>query len=153
LFENFVVDGPHRVKHGINTEWLSSGNVWRKGRMLKGTFDSHRGLSFDSIRTDITLANDADGAGGANEAGPFLGKRVVHWNIRVENSPRPNPAEYVCQPDGHPFGALVGVQGVAATSAAAPGMPPGDKGCIVAETGQAPTPPDLFDAQLQLRRR
>lgn len=153
LFEDFVVEGPHRVKHGINTEWLSSGNVWRRARMLKGTFDSHRALSFDSIRTDITLANDADGAGGANEAGPFLGKRVVHWNVRVENSPRPNPAEFVCQPEGHPMGALVGIQGVAPMATPPPAMPRGDKGCLQLDFGKVPTPPDLFEAQLKLRRR
>ena len=151
LFEHFDVDGPARVKHGINTEWLSSGNVWRDGKMKKGTFDSHRAVSFDSIRTDITLTNDADGPGGAGEAGPFLGKRVVHWNIVVENSPRKVPGEFVFQAEALPMGALVGIRGVAAANTPAPAMPKGDKGCITVDAGKKPEITDLYAAQLKLR--
>ncbi|MDF2713090.1 MAG: hypothetical protein K0R28_15 [Paenibacillus sp.] len=66
--------------HGINTEGMSSGNVWRRGEMLHGTFDSHRQMSFDSIRTDITVYNDGS-PGGSAGFGPFLGRRMTHWNI------------------------------------------------------------------------
>ncbi len=152
LFEDFAIAGPNRVKHGINTEWLSSGNVWHKGKMARGTFDSHRALSFDSIRTDITVANDnACNPGGGGPAGPYLGKRVVHWNIRVEGSDRKDKGEFVNQPEALPMGALVGIQGAPQTAAPAPAMPKGDKGCVIADPGKAPEIPDLFEAQLKLR--
>ena len=48
LFERFVVDGPHRVKHGINTEFLSSGNVWRAGAAWQ------RGRSTPTVRCRST---------------------------------------------------------------------------------------------------
>ncbi len=151
LVENFVIDGPQRVKHGINIEWLSSGNVYSRGRMTKGVFDSHRGLSFDLIRTEITLANDADGPGGAGQAGPFLGARVVHWNIDIKNSPRKDPGEFVNMPEALPMGLLVGIRGAGISTAAAPGMPKGEKGTIIADEGKVPTPPNLYQAQRKLR--
>jgi len=153
LIQNFVVDGPGRVKHGINIEWLSSGNVYSKGRMMKGTFDSHRALSFDLVRTEISVTNDADGPGGANEAGPFLGARVVHWNIEILKSPRPDPAEFIYMPEAHPSGALVGIRGAAKSTAPAPGMPRGDKGAVVADDGKVPSPKNLYEAQVALRLR
>lgn len=151
LFEKFVVDGPQRVKHGINTEWLSSGNVWRDGLLKKGIFDSHRAISFDSVRTNITLRNDADGPGGAGPAGPFLGKRVVHWNIKIEDSPRPIPGEFVFQPDLHPMGAFVGIQGAGRVNGTNKLTADGDKGSLVADEDKIPAIKDLYEAQLKLR--
>jgi hypothetical protein len=152
LFEKFRVVGSGRVRHGINTEWLSSGNVWHQGSLSRGTFDSHRGLSFDSIRTDIDLRNDEGSApGGADEAGPYLGKRVVHWNVRIHDSDRGDPGAYVNQPACLPLGALVGVSGAPVSSAAAPGDGPGLKGCLVVDNGKTPQPSDLFQAELVLR--
>jgi len=64
LIQNFTIDSqPH---HGLNTEGASSGNVWRNGTMAHGTFDSHCMMSFDSVRTDITV-NNTGGPGGAGE--------------------------------------------------------------------------------------
>ncbi len=151
LIQNFVVDGPIRVKHGINIEWLSSGNVYSKGRMAKGTFDSHRALSFDLIRTEITLNNEADGPGGAGQAGPFLGARVAHWNIELKDSPRKDPSEFVYMPEAMPMGALVGIRGAAMSTAPALAMPKGEKGAVVADDGKTPTPPNLYEAELKLR--
>ncbi|MEW1647235.1 glycosyl hydrolase family 28-related protein [Streptomyces sp. NPDC091219] len=70
--------------HGINVEGLSSYNVWSRGDMRMGTFDSHRGLPFANVRTDITVYNDGRHGGDAN-AGPLFGARFTHWNIRVTN--------------------------------------------------------------------
>ncbi|MFE2888921.1 glycosyl hydrolase family 28-related protein [Streptomyces sp. NPDC059272] len=70
--------------HGINVEGLSSYNVWSRGDMRMGTFDSHRGLPFANVRTDITVNNDGRHGGDAN-AGPLFGARFTHWNIRVTN--------------------------------------------------------------------
>ncbi len=69
--------------HGINVEVLSSGNVWRRGLMHTGTFDSHRGLPFENLRTNITLVNKDAVPGGAFDAGPLFGARTVHWGIEV----------------------------------------------------------------------
>ena len=147
LLQRFRIESqPH---HGLNTEGTSSGNVWRKGEMKFGTFDSHCMMSFDSVRTDITV-NNTGGPGGAKEHGPFVGRRMTHWNIRVTNG----KGEWVAQPAILPLGALVGIQG-AALELKATGLwhlPDGlDKGCVVADHGQAPVPADLFEAQLQFR--
>ena len=69
--------------HGINVEVLSSGNVWRRGTMHTGTFDSHRGLPFENLRTNITVVNKDAVPGGAFDAGPLFGARTVHWGIDV----------------------------------------------------------------------
>ncbi|MCX4973415.1 glycosyl hydrolase family 28-related protein [Streptomyces sp. NBC_00620] len=71
--------------HGINVEGLSSYNVWSRGDMKMGTFDSHRGLPFANVRTDITVDNTGT-HGGDYSAGPLFGARFTHWNIRVTNS-------------------------------------------------------------------
>ncbi|MFJ8827346.1 glycosyl hydrolase family 28-related protein [Streptomyces sp. NPDC102467] len=70
--------------HGINVEGLSSCNVWSRGRMEMGTFDSHRGMPFANVRTDITVNNNGQHGGDAS-AGPLFGARFTHWNIRVTN--------------------------------------------------------------------
>ncbi|MFJ7019929.1 glycosyl hydrolase family 28-related protein [Streptomyces sp. NPDC101117] len=70
--------------HGINVEGLSSHNVWSRGDMRMGTFDSHRGLPFANVRTDITVLNDGRHGGDAS-AGPLFGARFTHWNVRVVN--------------------------------------------------------------------
>ena len=89
LVEDFVLDEftvpavPGSYLHGINVEMLSSGNVWRRGTMHTGTFDSHRGLPFENLRTNITLVNKDAVPGGAFDAGPLFGARTVHWGIDV----------------------------------------------------------------------
>ncbi|MGW3990587.1 glycosyl hydrolase family 28-related protein [Streptomyces sp. NPDC004830] len=70
--------------HGINVEGLSSHNVWSRGEMRMGTFDSHRGMPFANVRTDITVHNNGRHGGDAS-AGPLFGARFTHWNIRVTN--------------------------------------------------------------------
>ncbi|MEU7486635.1 glycosyl hydrolase family 28-related protein [Streptomyces sp. NPDC042319] len=90
LFEDFVIERrtvparPDTILHGINVENLSSYNVWSRGRMEMGTFDSHRGLPFANVRTDITIDNTGE-HGGDLRAGPLFGARFTHWNIRVTN--------------------------------------------------------------------
>ncbi|MFI7403707.1 glycosyl hydrolase family 28-related protein [Streptomyces sp. NPDC049541] len=90
LIEDFTIEqrtvpAPEGTQlHGINVEGLSSYNVWSRGTMQMGTFDSHRGLPFADVRTDITLDNNGRHGGDAN-AGPLYGARFTHWNIRVTN--------------------------------------------------------------------
>jgi hypothetical protein len=84
VLEDFTVPAvPGSWLHGINVEVLSSGNVWRRGTMHTGTFDSHRGLPFENLRTNITLVNKDAVPGGAFDAGPLFGARTVHWGIDV----------------------------------------------------------------------
>ncbi|MFJ3421856.1 hypothetical protein ACIPN8_36560 [Streptomyces sp. NPDC086082] len=86
LLEEFTVaPAPDTVVHGINLEGLSSGNVYRRGTLRAGTFDSHRQMPFENLRTDITLDNTGH-AGGAADAGPRYGARTVHWGVTVTNS-------------------------------------------------------------------
>ncbi|MEF9884369.1 glycosyl hydrolase family 28-related protein [Streptomyces sp. P9-A4] len=70
--------------HGINVEGLSSHNVWSRGVMEMGTFDTHRGMPFANVRTEITVENNGR-HGGDGSAGPLYGARFVHWNVRVTN--------------------------------------------------------------------
>ena len=159
LFESFTVNGPKRVRHGINTEWFSSGNVWSKGLQKAGTFDSHRALSFDFIRTECVVANDAGSTPGGNAAaGPFIGKRGAHWNINVYidpayplTAPTSNGGTIVYQPRQFSMGAFVGVRGTAVNTAEGVAMPVGDKGTIVADNGVTPTIVNLYEAQVNLR--
>ncbi len=167
LFESFRIDGPSNVWHGINTEDFSAGNVWSKGFQARGTFDSHRALSFDFIRTEMTTANDAAGAtgpanpGGAGDAGPFAGRRVVHWNIDITGKHRPAGQQgvWILHPTQFPDGAQVGIRGapVMPTDPSDPawsdfGVPPGGaRGSIVAGVGETPAQTNLYEAQLALR--
>ncbi|MFD9006873.1 glycosyl hydrolase family 28-related protein [Streptomyces sp. NPDC059582] len=90
LVEDFTIEerttpAPGNTQlHGINVEGLSSYNVWSRGDMRMGTFDSHRGLPFADVRTDITVNNNGRHGGDAS-AGPLFGARFTHWNIRVTN--------------------------------------------------------------------
>jgi hypothetical protein len=75
---------PGSAHHGINVEGLSCGNVWSRGRMEAGTFDTHRGLPFGNVRTDVVIFNDG-AHGGSADAGPLYGARFAHWNVTVTN--------------------------------------------------------------------
>ncbi len=147
LFEDFRIES--RPDHGLNTEGLSSGNVWRRGKLEHGTFDSHGGMSFDSVRTAIEMTNTG-GPGGRRDFGPFNGRRMVHWNIHITG----DRADWVAQPALMPTGALVGIRGVELDRRDHDLwlMPDGlDKGCIIADWDEVPEPADLFEAQLQHR--
>jgi hypothetical protein len=143
LIADFKILSP--VRHGIETDALSSGNVWRRGIMKHGTFDSHRGMPFEFIRTSIKVYNDGK-PGGDHEAGPAVGARVVHWNIMLTHSSR-----WIYQPDHFSRGALVGIRGMPIDETPSESMLHGDKGTIVADHAVVPDPPDLFQAQLALR--
>jgi hypothetical protein len=53
--------------------------------MHTGTFDSHRQLPFENLRTAITLTNKDAVPGGALDGGPYFGARTVNWGINVTN--------------------------------------------------------------------
>ena len=113
LVDDFVLDRrtvpapPGTELHGINAEGLSSYNVWSRGRMEMGTFDTHRGMPFACVRTDITCENDGR-HGGDESAGPLYGARFAHWNITVTNG----RAGCVRIDDVAPYSATVGVSAV-----------------------------------------
>ena len=147
LFENFRIES--KPIHGINSEGLSSGNVWRDGTMLYGTFDYHRMMSFDSVRTNITV-NNTGGSGGNGTHGPGVGRRICHWNIRITNG----VGKGIAQPAQYSNAALVGIQGAELDLRATNlnRMPDGlNKGAVIADHGSEPVPADLFEAQLRLR--
>ncbi|MET9436279.1 glycosyl hydrolase family 28-related protein [Streptomyces sp. NPDC006551] len=75
---------PGTQLHGINVEGLSSHNVWSRGVMEMGTFDTHRGMPFANVRTQITVENNGRHGGDAS-AGPLYGARFAHWNVTVTN--------------------------------------------------------------------
>ena len=146
LFTDFRIEA--KPDHGVSTEDYSSGNVWRKGVMLHGTFDSHCRMSFDSLRECIELNSDG-GPGGSSGSGPFLGRRMVHWGIRLTGG----SSEWCFGPAYLPNGAIVGGQGseLFTRDTGLWHMLDGPKGCIVADHGKAPTPSSLYEAQLARR--
>jgi hypothetical protein len=147
LFEKFQLESP--TMHGINSEGLSSGNVWHDGTLLFGTFDYHRMMSFDSVRTNITVENTG-GSGGNGTHGPGVGRRICHWNVRITSG----NGRGIAQPGLYSNAALVGIQGAPLDLHATDlgRMPDGlNKGCVIADQGREPSPPDLFEAQLRLR--
>lgn len=143
LFTRFVIQAP--VHHGINVEQMSTGNVWSAGDMAHGTFDSHRALPFENIRTDITIHNDG-GHGGSGGAGPLFGARFAHWNIRVTNG----RAAMVHTENMMPRGAVVGVTGTTTYAKPYPDFK-GDQQSVVESSGKAVAPRDLHVAQVALR--
>jgi hypothetical protein len=82
---------PAYMTHGISSQDLASGNVWAEGVMETGTFDSHGGMPFDSIRTGIAL-RPAGWPGGTRDSGPKQGRRMVNWNISVLPRKKMKPA-------------------------------------------------------------
>ncbi|MCC5841651.1 MAG: PKD domain-containing protein [Opitutales bacterium] len=160
LYDGVRVTNTGLLSNGINTEWISTGNVWTRHDMEKGTFDSHRMMSFDYLRTDIVLDNPAESRpGGAGQAGPFTGRRAVHWNITVRDSDRPAAERglWVYDPEQYTYGAQIGIQGAAPvfrSDASTPNiwaMPTGNKNMLIGDEGIPPAPANLYDAQLAHR--
>jgi len=144
--EAFTVPVPAgAVHHGLNLEGLSSGNVWRRGRMAEGTFDTHRALPFENARTNITLVNNGR-VGGSAASGPLFGARIAHWNVRITGG---SPYA-ITVGDVAPRSVTVGVQGTTGTVSELTPDFPGDLENVVADHGAVPQVTDLYAAQ---RRR
>ncbi|MEV1002322.1 glycosyl hydrolase family 28-related protein [Nonomuraea sp. NPDC050202] len=148
LFSDFRItragesDEECRFHHGINVEGLSSGNVWRRGRMQAGAFDSHRGLPFANVRTRIEIHNDG-WMSGSRDAGPRYGARFVHWNISVTNG----HAKGIRIDRSAPYSTTAEISGLHAD-----GEPESDFEGDLAAVYEPPGPgggtvPDLYDAQ------
>jgi len=148
-FDNLISD--FRIEsmplHGLNVEGMSSGNVWSRGVLTHGIFDSHRMMPFENIRTEIILVNNDGFHGGAR--GPLMGARFAHWNVKVESG-----RSYIVDwANSLPTGALVGLQGIAPSWAGQPeSTPQGEVSkCRVESSGKAPNPANLYEAELALR--
>lgn len=137
---------PGAVYHGINTEGLSAGNVWSNG-IMDGTFDSHKALPFDSVRTAIRVANTGS-TGGAGDAGPRWGARICHWNIDVTNG----RAHAIRLEEHAPASAMVAIRGTTAITDH-PKDFPGPLNSVVAALDATVLPPNLYEAQLRARLR
>ncbi|MET7752493.1 glycosyl hydrolase family 28-related protein [Micromonospora sp. NPDC005367] len=141
--ERFTVPVPSgAIHHGLNVEGLSAGNVYRGGRMAEGTFDTHRALPFENVRTDITVDNNGQ-VGGSAASGPLFGARMTHWNVRITNG-RPYAITIA---DVAPRSATVGVQGVEDTGSGLPRDFSGDLESLLADHRSAPSVEDLYLAQ------
>jgi hypothetical protein len=134
------------VHHGLNLEGLSAGNVWRRGRMAEGTFDTHRAMPFENARTDITLVNNGR-VGGSAASGPLFGARIAHWNIRITSG-----SPYAIHlADVAPRSITVGLQGLTGEASGLTRDFPGDLENGTYLLGQRPAVPDLYAAQRHLR--
>ncbi len=143
VIEPFTVPVPSgAVHHGLNLEGLSSGNVWRRGRMSEGTFDTHRALPFENARTNITLVNNGR-VGGSAASGPLFGARIAHWNIQITNG---SPYA-IAVADVAPRSVTVGVQGTTGTDSELTPDFSGDLEAVIADHGVRPRVTDLYSAQ------
>lgn len=130
--------------HGINTEGFTSGNVWSNGTM-EGTFDSHKALPFDSVRTAIRVDNTG-GTGGAGDAGPRWGARFCHWNIDVTNG-----RSHAIRLEEHaPLSAMVGIRGTTAPTNHTKDLA-GPMLSVTESPDAFVLPPNLHEAQLRAR--
>lgn len=137
-----LLSGFHVSESGneaLSIAYRSSGNVFRDGTLIHGCFDSHRGMPFDHVRTNIHFVHNDGNAGGGSTAGPRNGARVVHWNISVESA----QAKQVYQPLQHSSSILAGIQGIEIDSTFSH-MPPGPKGTEIIFHDQVPQPKDLY---------
>lgn len=132
--------------HGINTEGFSSGNVWSNGTM-EGTFDSHRALPFDSVRTAITVTDNGT-TGGAGDAGPRWGARFCHWNVEVLGG----RAHGVRLEEHAPHSAMVGIRGTSGPTDH-PKDFTGELSSVVDALDEPVLPVNLYEAQLRHRLR
>ena len=150
LVRSFTIESPTTelpkgsLTHGLNVEGYSSGNAWVDGDM-EGTFDSHRRIPFDNVRTDIRIINRGV-VGGAKKAGPHWGARFCHWNIEVRNG-----RSYALRLEEHaPYSAIVGIRGTNKISQQDPEFH-GPLHSVVTALNAHPEPSNLYEAQLQLR--
>lgn len=137
LVEDFAITA--RPLHGINVEGFSMGNVWSRGVLEHGTWDTHRMLPLENVITEIVINNDGN-PGGRTDAGPRMGARNAVWNVRVTN----DKCSIVGQPNLMPSGAIVGLEGCTPTAT-------GNSDCVVVDEGEVPNPPNLYEAQRALR--
>ncbi|WP_156819661.1 glycosyl hydrolase family 28-related protein [Pseudonocardia sp. HH130630-07] len=145
LVSDFAVLGD--CVHGLNSEGFSTGNVWSDGTMTAGTFDSHRAIPADSVRTGITLANTGR-MGGSDDAGPLWGARISMWNVDVRNG----RGHGVRIERNAPRSAVVGVRGTAEDAVTDHTREFGDDlGSVLADPGTVPEPVNLYRAQLAHR--
>ncbi|NEA35353.1 glycosyl hydrolase family 28-related protein [Streptomyces sp. SID13031] len=144
--EEFKVPLPNgSLHHGLNLEGLSAGNVWRRGTMAEGTFDTHRAMPFENARTDITLTNNGR-VGGSAASGPLFGARIAHWNVRITTG-----VPYAIDlADVAPRSITVGLQGLASAGSGLPRDFPGDLENGTFQLASRPSITDLYSAQ---RRR
>jgi hypothetical protein len=132
--------------HGINTEGLGGGNVWSNG-VMEGTFDSHRAIPFESVRTAITVTNNGS-TGGAGDAGPRWGARFCHWNIDVLGG----RSHGVRLEEHAPNSLMVGVRGTTGPTDH-PKDFTGDVGSAADALDESVYPTNLYEAQLRHRLR
>lgn len=133
---------------GFSIEWLSSGVVFRDSTIGTGNPDYHRGLAFDFIMTDVHWSANTAAPGGNGKAGPYVGRRSVHWNVSADEG------QWINRPLAHPAGAMVGVRAPRQTSAnILQGIAYGDKNCLIVDEGLTPAVTDLYLQQRAERRQ
>lgn len=137
---------PGAVHHGINTEGLGGGNVWSNG-VMEGTFDSHRAIPFESVRTAITVTNNGF-TGGAGDAGPRWGARFCHWNIDVLGG----RSHGVRLEENAPLSLMVGVRGTTGPTDH-PRDFTGELFSVADALDKTVYPTNLYEAQLRHRLR
>ena len=150
LVHDSIVTDFHIGKCGneaLSISYRSSGCVFHNGTLEEGTLDSHRGLTFDLIRSNITLTANTGNQSGGSSAGPRNGARVVHWNIFDKSGKGRNVGVI----NDHPSGVLAGIHADAFVTGDSSAMPSGDKGILVTPLNVEAVPTDLYRAMMDYR--
>jgi hypothetical protein len=145
LIEGFEI--ATKPNSGIWIEQFSMGNVWSRGIMQHGTFNSGQVLPNEDVRTEIKIFNDGRPGSIAGQ-GPHHGARIVNWNVEVTN----NVSTMVCEAHILPRGTLVGVRGCNILGPTHSLY--GDSQCLIESSGPMgaiPNPRNLYEAQRWLR--
>lgn len=133
----------------LSISFRSSGNIFHGGTMERGSFDSHRGIPFDLIRSNITLVSNDGNQGGGAEAGPRNGARVVHWNI----TDRSRNGRTIAEPDCHPSGLLAGIFCNHYLSEREPSMPKGPLNTLTAPLDEQASPLDIYPSMMEAMKK
>jgi hypothetical protein len=137
--------------HGLSVQDLSCGNVYSNSTITAGGLDSHRGMPFDNVWTQIEI-NARGNCGGAQ--GPLAGRKMTLWNIKLKPEIEGKRVgtireiHLLSNPLQLPTGAIVGILGMnVIPKEKIAWTPPGEKGCVVYNTTEEIAPANLYEAQ------
>ena len=127
--------------HDLTVEGFANGNVFRKGKGVMLNFDHHRNAPYENLFTDIDAG---DGrrlwrSSGRGDRGPHSAVRTTAWNIRHSGEKLQDA------PHKWPLVNVVGVAGYEAKKT--------QDGIWIEPLDSGVYPPDLYEAQVQLRKQ
>lgn len=133
--------------HNLGVSSFANGNVYASIEAIQGRLDQHGAAPYENLYTDIVLARGEQlhASGGQRRDEPSAGARSTFWNIRKRGGRWTN----VGLGDRHPETNLVGIDLGESSRPAASAA----EAWIEPWPGELTLPPNLYEAQLERRRR